>query len=183
MFCYWFKSLNTRSLICTPCIPLTQRVIRFQIHRNTKALVLPWVETFPIEPRIGLPNVTGMTKQFGYAVSETEIDDHGNSIRRNQYRATLLYIVTHCRNITALLILSSTRHCVCIAVVEEKFITFRYQTGQRPGKIMHVTGWSCLRSLPRCSSLPYPVYFAAAVLLGPERISKPGKPSNRMRQL
>lgn len=178
-----FKSLTTRSLICIPCIPLTQRIIHFQIHRNIKVLVLPWAETFPIEPTIGPPNVIGMTKQFGNAVSETDIDDHCNSIRRNQYRATLLYIMIHCRNIMVLVILSSTRHYVCIAVAEGKFKKFRYQTGQRPGKIVHVTGWSCLRSLPRCSSLPCPVYFAAAVLLEPERISKPGKPSTRMQQL
>lgn len=36
-------------------------------------------------------NGIGMTKQYGHTISKTDIDDHGNSIRINQYKATLLY--------------------------------------------------------------------------------------------
>merc|ERR1712087_893930 len=57
--------------------------------RNTKVHSTFWVETFPIESRSGngmtLPNFIGMINQFGHAISETDIDDHGNTVRRNQY--------------------------------------------------------------------------------------------------
>jgi len=42
-----------------------------------------------------LPNFIGMINQFGHAISETDIDDHGNTVRRNQYKATLFNVLTH----------------------------------------------------------------------------------------